>query len=33
MQTITTPDIPAVMAERRRLGTEVVGPPLSPEEA
>jgi quercetin dioxygenase-like cupin family protein len=26
-------DIPAVMAEQRRLGTEVVGPPLAAEEA
>jgi mannose-6-phosphate isomerase-like protein (cupin superfamily) len=26
-------DIPTVMAEQRRLGTEVVGPPLSPEDA
>jgi hypothetical protein len=24
-------DIPAVMAEQRRLGTEVVGPPLAAE--
>ena len=26
-------DIPAVMAEQARLGTEVVGPPLGPDEA
>jgi quercetin dioxygenase-like cupin family protein len=26
-------DLPRVMAEQRRLGTEVVGPPLSAEEA
>jgi hypothetical protein len=26
-------DIPAVMAEQSRLGTEVVGPPLTPEDA
>jgi quercetin dioxygenase-like cupin family protein len=26
-------DIPTVMAEQRRLGTEVVGPPLAAEEA
>ena len=26
-------DVPAVMAEQARLGTEVVGPPMGPEEA
>lgn len=26
-------DIPAVMAEQARLGTEVVGPPMGPDEA
>lgn len=26
-------DVSAVMAEQRRLGTEVVGPPMSPEDA
>jgi hypothetical protein len=26
-------DIPAVMAEQTRLGTQVVGPPMGPEDA